>query len=230
MASLGCALEAETYLDDSKQREMLEALGDDSEVQDMMTSSFGQTFIKKPAKPPRRSKRHAPAHVVVDDPPSKRHARAHAVLAGREIRATKPDGNCLLHAVDVSSDLKIDIGESREAVASTLTCPGAPELFFNFSVDGENFAEESAYIRKRGNWFHSLHIGVLAYVLQKDIAVFDIHELSINLYDKQRQWRVLQNDQLQELMRSNHPPILITLDASTRGREHFSGTRSIDHD
>jgi hypothetical protein len=129
--------------------------------------------------------------------------------------------------VNGSSDLQFDLDDVRERMANTLLLPGASDLFFNFSVDGEDLAGQSAYIRRMGNWFHSFHIGVLAHQLSEDIAVYDIHELSILLYGKQGKWRVLQTAQLQELMRSHHPPILITLDARRQGREHFSSTSDI---
>jgi hypothetical protein len=105
---------------------------------------------------------------------------------------------------------------------------GAAKRFDALCARGENLAAQAAYIRVPGNWFRSIHIGVLAILIQRSIAVITIDGSPINLYGVDARWRRLTTDELRALMHSSDPPVIVGLDNTNHGLEHFLATKTLE--
>jgi hypothetical protein len=130
--------------------------------------------------------------------------------------------------VTVSSNIVIEPVECRQNVATLTLDEGAARTFDAFCAEGENLAAQAAYIRVPGNWFRSIHIGSLAVLVQRSIAVISTDESPINLYGVDAKWHRLTTDELRALMHSSDPPVIVGLDSTNQELEHFVATKTQD--
>jgi hypothetical protein len=190
------------------------SLADDPEVKRMVSSAI--TVTKARTLRPRRSRRLHPIPHQMDQ----------FEELELETMFTEGRGDCIIHAVAGAANIVIEPVECRQNVATMILDEGAARTFDAFCTEGENLAEQAAYIRVPGNWFRSIHIGALAVLVQRSIAVISTDGSPINLYGVDARWHRLTTDELRALMHSSDPPVIVGLDNTSQGLEHFVATQT----
>jgi hypothetical protein len=192
----------------------MESLADDPEVEMMANSAITVKLARLPIT--RRSRRIRD----LPDPVGQREE------LGLKTMPTVGRGDCVINAVAGSSNTAIEPVDCRRNVATILLEVDAATTFDAFCARGEDIAAQAAYIRVPGNWFCSIHIAALVILIQRSIAVVSVDGFPINLYGLDARWCRLTTAELRALMHGSYPPVIVALDNTNHGLEHFLATKS----